>query len=237
MTRRGMPLLALAAIAAALCIAAPAASAATAKLGGGSTTFALNAGVGAALGDAGVKVGVLKPATAGRKGIAFPISGGAIDPATGAGRIAHTGGLSFKAGGDARRAAQLRDQGRQALDAEREGRQGAADDLQPRPGEGEGHAHGARHDRHRRAGEAHRRRGEGAERRIRREAVREGPRGRHRDGAGDPGRGAARRRRHDARARPGRRGGAAEPRRRGVRGRARDRRRGAGSASRSRAAR
>lgn len=97
MTRRFIPL-ALVAIAAAL-IAAPTAGAATAKLGGGSTTFALNAGVGKALQDAGVEVGVLKPATAGKRGIAFPISGGAIDPATGAGRIDHTGGLSFAAGG------------------------------------------------------------------------------------------------------------------------------------------
>ncbi len=99
MKRRGMPLLALAAITAALCIAAPAANAATAKLGGGTTTFSLDAGVGKALGDAGVKVGVLKPATAGKKGVAFPITGGAIDPATGAGRIDHAGGLSFTAGG------------------------------------------------------------------------------------------------------------------------------------------
>lgn len=88
----------LVAIVAVLAVMAPAASAATVKLAGGSTTVALDKGVAAALTKAGVKVAVTKPATAGKQGIAFPISGGAIDPATGAGRIDHKGGLTFKAG-------------------------------------------------------------------------------------------------------------------------------------------
>ncbi|HEY6781255.1 MAG TPA: hypothetical protein VI111_09880, partial [Thermoleophilaceae bacterium] len=88
----------LVAIVAALGVAAPGASAATVKLAGGSTTVALDKGVAGALAKAGVKVAVDKPAAAGAKGIAFPISGGAIDPATGAGRVDHKGGLTFKAG-------------------------------------------------------------------------------------------------------------------------------------------
>ena len=32
-------------------------------------------------------------------GVAFPITGGSIDPASAAGRIDHCGGLAFRAGG------------------------------------------------------------------------------------------------------------------------------------------
>jgi hypothetical protein len=93
------PIMLLAAIVAAVLVAAPTAGAATVKLAGGATTVALDKGVAGALTEAGVKVGVTKPGKAGTKGIAFPIRGGAIDPATGAGRIDHRGGLTFKAQG------------------------------------------------------------------------------------------------------------------------------------------
>lgn len=96
MTRR-LIRLALALFAVAL-IAAPAAGAATARLDGGATTLAVNPAVANALKDAGIALSVLKPATAGAKGIAFPISGGAIDPDTAAGTIKHTGGLALTAG-------------------------------------------------------------------------------------------------------------------------------------------
>ena len=88
----------LAAAASLALIAAPGASAE--KLGGGSTTLALNNGVAKALQSNGVKVAPIAPATAGGKGIAFPITGG--DLSTGkkvSGHIDHSGGLKFSAGG------------------------------------------------------------------------------------------------------------------------------------------
>lgn len=88
----------LAAAASLALIAAPGASAE--KLGGGSTTLALNKGVAKALQSNGVKVAPIAPATAGGKGIAFPITGG--DLSTGkkvSGHIDHSGGLKLSAGG------------------------------------------------------------------------------------------------------------------------------------------
>jgi hypothetical protein len=67
----------------------------TAKLRGGTTTLTL----GRALGAVGVGVSALPPArTAGRGGLVFPIAGGDIRPATGAGTIAERGGLALTAG-------------------------------------------------------------------------------------------------------------------------------------------
>lgn len=77
--------------------AAPA-GAATVKLAGGSTTLKLDAGAGKALKSLGVSVAPTGKAKAGSAGIAFPITGGRIDPATAAGTITHTGGLRLTAG-------------------------------------------------------------------------------------------------------------------------------------------
>jgi hypothetical protein len=81
----------------ALAVAAPA-GAATVKLAGGSTTLKLDAGTAKALKGLGVSVTPIKPATAGAKGVSFPITGGSIDPATAAGTITHGGGLQLRAG-------------------------------------------------------------------------------------------------------------------------------------------
>ena len=81
----------------ALAVAAPA-GAATVKLAGGSTTLELNAGTAKALKGLGVSVTPITPAKAGSKGVAFPITGGTIDPATAAGTITHSGGLQLRAG-------------------------------------------------------------------------------------------------------------------------------------------
>ena len=81
---------------------APAASAAkkkTVKLAPkGATTLVLDEGAAAALGSLGIAVAPLKPARAGNAGIAFPITAGKLDAKTYAGRIKHSGGLSFTRG-------------------------------------------------------------------------------------------------------------------------------------------
>jgi hypothetical protein len=92
-------MLALAAIVAAFLAAAPGASAAKVKLGGGSTTLKLDAGTAKALTDAGASVAPLRPARVRGGGVAFPITGGSIDPTNARGRIDHSGGLVFRAGG------------------------------------------------------------------------------------------------------------------------------------------
>lgn len=79
--------------------AAPAVShAATVDLGGGATTLKLTPKAAKALDGLGVAVSPTKPAKAGKAGIAFPVTGGRIDPATAAGTIRHSGGLRLKAG-------------------------------------------------------------------------------------------------------------------------------------------
>ena len=82
----------------ALAVAAPA-GAATVKVAGGSTTLQLDAATAKALKGLGVSVTPITPAKAGSKGVSFPITGGAIDPATAAGTITHGGGLQLRAGG------------------------------------------------------------------------------------------------------------------------------------------
>ena len=94
-----MRALLVAAVAALALIAAPTATAASADLGGGSTTLKLDAGLAKALTGAGVAVGPVSPATAKKGGrVAFPITGGELNPKTAAGVIDHSGGLSIKAG-------------------------------------------------------------------------------------------------------------------------------------------
>jgi hypothetical protein len=95
---RRTSILALAAIAAALLVVAPAASAKV-KLAGGSTTLKLAKGTASALAANGVSVAPIGPAKAQGGRVAFPITGGSIDPASAAGRIDHSGGLALKAGG------------------------------------------------------------------------------------------------------------------------------------------
>jgi hypothetical protein len=93
---RRISTLALAAIVAALLAAAPASAKVT--LAGGSTTLKLAAGTAKALQSNGVSVAPLTPARVRGGGVAFPITGGSIAPASGAGRIDHSGGLALRAG-------------------------------------------------------------------------------------------------------------------------------------------
>jgi hypothetical protein len=93
---RRISTLALAAIVATLLTAAPASAKVT--LAGGSTTLRLAPGTAKALQANGVSVAPLTPARARGGGVAFPITGGSIAPASGAGRIDHSGGLALRAG-------------------------------------------------------------------------------------------------------------------------------------------
>lgn len=68
-------------------------------LTGGKTTLALNPGTASALTGAGVTVAPAAEAKAGSAGISFPIQGGLINAKTHGGRITHSGGLTFTAGG------------------------------------------------------------------------------------------------------------------------------------------
>lgn len=78
--------------------AAAPAGAAQVDLAGGATTLKLDRKAAAALTSLGVKVAPTGKAKAGKAGVAFPITGGRIDPATGVGTIRHTGGLRLSAG-------------------------------------------------------------------------------------------------------------------------------------------
>jgi hypothetical protein len=95
---RRVLIVALVAVTAALLVA-PSGAVAKVKLAGGATTLKLNGSTAAALAANGVSVAPIGPAKARGGGIAFPITGGAIDPATAAGRITHSGGLALAAGG------------------------------------------------------------------------------------------------------------------------------------------
>jgi hypothetical protein len=85
-------------------VAATPAAAAPVGLAGGSTNLHLDRATAAALGDLGLSVTPVGPAKASGTRVSFPVTGGAIDPATAAGRVTHSGGLAFSAGGTTVRA-------------------------------------------------------------------------------------------------------------------------------------
>jgi hypothetical protein len=66
---------------------------------GGATSLALDPGTAAALTSLGVKVAPVGPASAQDDGsLAFPITGGTLQPAALTGQIAHSGGIALTAG-------------------------------------------------------------------------------------------------------------------------------------------
>jgi hypothetical protein len=98
-SRRRSAVAILAASAVAL-VAAPAAFADTAQVASGSTVLTLNPATAKTLTSNGVRVTSSRPASAGKGGtISFPITGGAVDTTTAAGKVTHSGGLVFKANG------------------------------------------------------------------------------------------------------------------------------------------
>ena len=87
------------ALAAGAVIAAPSALAADVPVASGATRLSLNPATAKVLTGAGLSVAPIGPATASGRRIAFPITGGRIDPATAAGRVTHSGGLAFASHG------------------------------------------------------------------------------------------------------------------------------------------
>lgn len=87
------------AVAAVGLVGAAPASAANVDIGGGATTLTLDRAAGQALGSLGVRVAPTGRARAGSRGIAFPITSGRIDPATGVGLYKHSGGIRLSGGG------------------------------------------------------------------------------------------------------------------------------------------
>jgi hypothetical protein len=83
---------------AALATAAPAGAATTAPLSGGTTSLTIDASARRALARAGIAIAPARPASGGGARVTLPIAGGAIDPATAKGRIAHRGGLALRMG-------------------------------------------------------------------------------------------------------------------------------------------
>jgi hypothetical protein len=97
---RGMMLSAVAMVAAlvALLAFAPFAAATSDPLASGTTTISLNKGLFKKLKKYGVKVLKVSPATVKNRTVTLPVSGGSLDPTTGAGTIEHSGGIKFKLG-------------------------------------------------------------------------------------------------------------------------------------------
>jgi hypothetical protein len=68
------------------------------RVSAGETTLRLIPDVAKAITDAGASVAPVDPAAVTDKGIAFPITSGALDPQTLFGRVAHSGGISLSQG-------------------------------------------------------------------------------------------------------------------------------------------
>lgn len=64
----------------------------------GATTLKLDSGTAGALTSLGISVAPISPASAGSKGVKFPITGGNVNSKTLAGKIKHSGGLRFTKG-------------------------------------------------------------------------------------------------------------------------------------------
>jgi Htaa len=93
-----LPVAVLAAALFALLAFAPFASAATDPVKTGSATITLNSGFVKSLKKAGVKITKVGKAKLKGKRATFPVTGGEMDPTTGAGTLNLAGGLKFKAG-------------------------------------------------------------------------------------------------------------------------------------------
>jgi hypothetical protein len=84
----------VAAIVATLALA-PLASAASNPISKGSTTLTLNSGLTNKAKKAGIKITAIKPATIKGSKATFAVTGGSIEPTTGAGTVTHSGGLKI----------------------------------------------------------------------------------------------------------------------------------------------
>jgi hypothetical protein len=97
-TRTGSVLVAATLVGATGVAAAPAAAAPVA-VGAGTTSLTLTSATAKALKGLGVSATVIRPGSAKGATLAFPVTGGRIDPKTAVGTLNHRGGLRLKKGG------------------------------------------------------------------------------------------------------------------------------------------
>ncbi len=95
---RMLPAAIVVAAIAAMLVLAPLASAASNPIAKGSTTLTVNSGFNKQAKKAGIKVTALKPATLKGTKATFAVTGGSVEPTTGAGTVTHSGGLKIKWG-------------------------------------------------------------------------------------------------------------------------------------------
>jgi len=95
---RMLPVAIVAAALVAMLALAPLASAAPSPIASGNTTLTINKGFTKKLKKLGIKVTALKPAKLKGAKASFTVTGGEIEPTTGAGTITHSGGLKVKWG-------------------------------------------------------------------------------------------------------------------------------------------
>jgi hypothetical protein len=90
-----LPVAIVAAAVAAMFVLAPLASAASNPISKGSTTLTINSGFNKKAKKAGIKVTAIKPATLKGTKATLTVTGGTIEPTTGAGTVTHSGGLKI----------------------------------------------------------------------------------------------------------------------------------------------
>lgn len=95
---RMLPVAIVAAAVAAMLVLAPLASAAPNPVSKGSTTLTVNSGLSKKAKKAGIKITAIKPATLKGTKATFAVTGGTIEPTSGAGTVTHSGGLKIKWG-------------------------------------------------------------------------------------------------------------------------------------------
>jgi hypothetical protein len=93
-----LPVAIVAAAVAAMLVLAPLASAAPNPIAKGSTKLTLNKGFNKRAKKAGIKITAVKPAKLKGTKATFAVTGGTIEPTTGAGTVTHSGGLKIKWG-------------------------------------------------------------------------------------------------------------------------------------------
>lgn len=91
---------------------APAASAARVDLAGGDTNVRVDRGTLSAVTGAGIAIAPTGAAKTSGRRVRFPITGGRLDPAAGAGTVNHRGGLRFSRSGRSLELTRFRIQGR-----------------------------------------------------------------------------------------------------------------------------
>jgi hypothetical protein len=93
-----LPIAIVAAAVVAMLALAPLASAASNPIAKGTTTLNINSGFNKKAQKAGIKVTAVKPASIKGTKATFTVTGGSVEPTTGAGTVTHSGGLKIKWG-------------------------------------------------------------------------------------------------------------------------------------------